>query len=309
MPERELVVLGTSSQVPTRTRAHHGALLRWDRHGILLDPGEGTQRQMLFAGVSSSAVTHVCITHAHGDHCLGLAGVLQRLSLDGVEHVVEVHFPAAALPFIERLRHAASYQDRTPVRLHADAPGVVAETGQLELRAVELSHRIPTLGWRFEEPEGRTLVPQWLEEAGVHGPARSELQHHGRVRVGGRTIHVDEMSVARPGQAFAFVMDTRWCEGALELATGVDLLLIEATFRESERDLAEVAGHLTAAQAARIAHQAGARKVVLTHFSQRYDDVTGHLEEARRAAPGLDLTVAADLDRIAVPPRTGGAGS
>jgi ribonuclease Z len=98
-------------------------------------------------------------------------------------------------------------------------------------------------------------------------------------------------------------MDTRPCDGAHELAADVDLLVIEATFLESERALAEEAGHLTAAQAARIAQEAGARRAVLTHFSQRYPDLAGHLAEARAAAPGLDVHVARDLDVVAVPRR------
>ena len=93
MPNRELVVLGTASQTPTRTRNHNGYLLRWEADGLLFDPGEGTQRQMLFAGVTASQITRICVTHFHGDHCLGLPGVLQRLSLDQVAHEVDDPLP------------------------------------------------------------------------------------------------------------------------------------------------------------------------------------------------------------------------
>lgn len=303
MSERQLVVLGTASQVPTRDRAHHGALLLWDGWGILLDPGEGTQRQLTFAGVGASTIRRICITHAHGDHCLGLPGVLQRLSLDRATHRVDVHFPRAARPYVERLRHAAAYDDVTDVRLHAEDPGVVADADGLRVTAAALTHRIPTLGWRFDEPDGRTLLPDRLDAAGIRGPDRSRLQADGAITVGGRTIHLDEVSVPRPGQSVAVVMDTRWCDGAVTLAAGVDLLVIEATFLESEREVAAISGHLTAAQAARLGREAGARKVVLTHLSQRYPDPSGHLEEARREAPDLDLTVARDLDRFPLPAR------
>lgn len=303
MSLRELVVLGTASQVPTRSRAHHGAFLRFDDHGVLLDPGEGTQRQLTFAGISTTTITRICITHAHGDHCLGLPGVLQRLALDRVTHPVDVHFPAPATGTITGLRHATPYADPTDIRLHPSGAGTVVPDGSLRIRAAELSHSLPTLGWRFDEPDGRTMLPDRLEAAGVHGRARRELAGTGRIRVDGRTVHLDEVSIPRPGQSVAFVMDTRWCEGAVELAAGVDLLVIEATFLESERDVADVAGHLTAAQAARLGREAGARRVVLTHLSQRYPDADGHREEAEAAAPGLDLMVAADLDRIPLPPR------
>jgi ribonuclease Z len=298
---RELVVLGTASQVPTRTRAHHGALVRFDGHGILLDPGEGTQRQLTMAGVSASDIDRICITHAHGDHCLGLPGILQRLSLDGVTHPIDVYYPSAADPYVQRLRHASAYQDSVEVRLHPTRAGPVSDTPPLQVHAAELSHAIPTLGWRFEQPPGRSFDADLLTAAGVLGPARRELATEGRIVVGGRTVHLEEVSRPKPRRSVAFVMDTRRCEGALTLADRVDLLIIEATFLAAERRLAEDAGHLTAGQAATIAVEAGAKRVVLTHLSQRYPDPAGHLAEARAAAPELDIHVAADLDRIPIP--------
>jgi ribonuclease Z len=301
---RELVVLGTASQVPTRDRNHNGYLLRWDRLGVLFDPGEGTQRQLTRAGVAASAIHHVAITHAHGDHCLGLPGVLQRLSLDGIERPVEVHHPAAAAAQIERLATAVPYEAVTPVRLRPAGDGEVRELGDgLTLRARALSHALPTLGWRIDAPDGWRLLPDRLEERGIHGPARAELRATGSVRVDGRTVRLEEVAVPRPGQSVAFVMDTRDCDGARELAAGVDLLVIEATFLDPERELAEEAGHLTAAQAVTLARDAGARRTVLTHLSQRYPTLDGHRAEAAAAAPELDVHVASDLDRIPVPRR------
>lgn len=295
---REVVVLGTASQVPTRTRAHHATLLRFDGMGVLLDPGEGTQRQLLFAGISVSTIHRICITHAHGDHCLGLPGVLQRAALDEVDHPIDVHYPHAADPYVRRLRHASAYEDRAQVRLQPTGPGLITDAPPLQIRAAELSHGIPTLGWRFDQPAGVTFDDDRLRSAGVHGPARSELARLGRITIDGRTVHLDDVSRPRPGIAVGFVMDTRRCDGALALAQNVDLLVIEATFLETERALAEEAGHLTAAQAARIGADAGARKVLLTHFSQRYPDTAGHLAEARAAAPGLDIEVARELSAI-----------
>src|SRR5438067_3856223 len=107
MSARELVVLGTASQAPTRYRNHNGYLLRWDTDGILFDPGEGTQRQFTLAGVSPTSITRICVSHFHGDHCLGLPGVLQRPALDRVTRPIEVHFPASAQGDYDDLRHGA----------------------------------------------------------------------------------------------------------------------------------------------------------------------------------------------------------
>ena len=109
---RELVVLGTASQAPTRSRNHNGYFLRWDDEGLLFDPGEGTQRQMLFAGVTASQITRICITHFHGDHCLGLPGVLARMSLDRVPHTVEVCYPAGSREVFGRLQARVSLPRR-----------------------------------------------------------------------------------------------------------------------------------------------------------------------------------------------------
>lgn len=308
MSVRELLVLGTASQVPTRTRAHNGYLFRIDGVGVLVDPGEGTQRQLTFGGARASSIGHILVTHAHGDHCLGLPGILQRLSLDGVPGPVHVHFPRDAEGSIRRLRHATPYADHTEVVLHPDVPGEVGTADRFTIRAVALSHGtsdlpVPTLGWRLEEASGRRLDPRRLARFGVPRAARGELVAEGRVDVGGRRIELHQVSDPRPGQVAAVVMDTRDGDGARACADGADLLVIEATFLEDQRELAEEVGHLTAGQAATIARDVGARRVVLTHLSQRYPDLTGHLEEARAVAPELDLTVASDLDVIPFPPR------
>ena len=115
MSVRELVVLGTASQAPTRHRNHNGYLLRWDGEAILFDPGEGTQRQFTLAGVSAASVDRICITHFHGDHCLGLPGMIMRLSLDAGSLPVPVHYPASGQSHFERLRFATAGQEHVPV--------------------------------------------------------------------------------------------------------------------------------------------------------------------------------------------------
>ena len=310
MPARELVVLGTASQAPTRHRNHNGYLLRWDAEGVLFDPGEGTQRQLLLAGVASSAITRICVTHFHGDHCLGLPGVLQRLSLDQVAHPVDVWYPAAGQPFYDRLRHCALYNDSVEVRAHPvdlppgrHLPSVVDPGPEpFALVGARLDHRTETVGWRIEEPDGRRMLAERLEEAGITGPDVGRLQREGAaLTADGRRVTLEEMSEPRRGQVFAFVMDTRLCDAAFALADGADLVVCESTFLERDADLAAAYGHLTAGQAARIAREAGARRLVLTHFSQRYPDDAGFAAEA--ALVFGDVVVVRDLDRVPVPPR------
>lgn len=301
MSVRELIVLGTASQAPTRDRSHHAALLRWDAEGVLFDPGEGTQRQMTLAGVAASTITRICITHFHGDHCLGLPGVTQRLRLDQVAHPVDVYFPAAGLPYYERLLTATVHTPFAGLRPHACEPGCVADAPAFSLEAHALEHRTETLGWRLVEPDSRRMLPDRLAAAGVHGPDIGRLQRDGAIDVGGRRVALDEVSAHRPGQKVAFVMDTRLCDAAFALARDADLLVCEATFLERDADLAERYFHLTAAQAGRIAAESGARRLVLTHFSRRYTDPTEFAAEA--GTRHRDVVVARDLDRIPVPAR------
>ncbi|MDF2848279.1 MAG: ribonuclease [Oerskovia sp.] len=307
MSRRELVVLGTASQVPTRTRNHNGYVLFWDDEAVLFDPGEGTQRQMLRAGVSATDLTRIAITHLHGDHSLGLAGVVQRISLDGVPHTVPVSFPASGATWVDHLLDATSYHHRAHLALlPLSADGFVPPVGPgqgFTLRAERLDHGVEAFGYRLDEPAGRRMVPDRLAAAGIHGPAVGLLRREGVVEVGdGRTVRVEDMSVVRPGQSFAFVMDTRLCDAVFSLAGGVDLLVIESTFLDRDRDLAHAFGHLTALQAATVAAECGVRSLVLTHFSQRYQDPAEFWAEARTVFDG-ELTVAEDLDRVQVPPR------
>jgi ribonuclease Z len=306
---RELVVLGTASQAPTRTRNHNGYLLRWDGRGFLFDPGEGTQRQMLLAGVPSSAVHRVLLSHFHGDHCLGLPGVVQRMSLDGVAHPVVAHYPASGQVFFDRLRHATPFADLADVREEpVSADGVLAEDPAGRLEARRLSHPVESFGYRLTEPDGVRMLPDRLAAAGISGPDVGRLQREGELRVGDRTVRLADVSAPRPGQRFAFVMDTRLCDGVPALADGADLLVVESTFLSADAALADRYGHLTARQAARVAAGAGVRTLVLTHFSQRYPDPRAFEDEAR-AEFGGDLVVAADLQRVPVPPRAGWEGS
>jgi ribonuclease Z len=299
---RELVVLGTASQVPTRYRNHNGYLLLWDGRGLLFDPGEGTQRQMLHAGVSATQITRVLVTHFHGDHCLGLAGLVQRISLDEVPHEVAIHYPGSGQVYFDRLRRASIFVDRSKI-----APRPIAASGEihrdktLSIEAVALDHGVETFGYRVVEPDGWRMDPARLRQAGVRGPAVGELLANGSVRVGSTEVHLADVAAVRPGQKVAFVMDTRLCDGAFALARGVDMLVCESTYLHSEAREAREHGHLTARQAATIAAESGARSLVLTHFSQRYPSTQPFLEEARAVFAGA--VAVRDGDRVPVPRR------
>ena len=295
-------MLGTAGQVPTRDRNVNGYLLRWDDESLLFDPGEGTQRQMLLAGVKASSITRIFLTHFHGDHCLGLPGVVQRLALDGVTRPVVLYYHASGHGYLERLLGSSAHFNRPPVELRpVQDPGMGDAGPPFSVTAGRLEHNVPVWGWRIEEPDGRRMLPERLAEFGIVGPAIGELQQNGSLTAGGRTVTMEEVSEVRPGQSFAFIMDTRICDAAVDLARGADMLVTECTYLSDQEELAARYGHLTAAHAATIAQRAGARLLVLTHYSQRYADTAPLLAEAQAIFP--DTVAAMDLQTIPVPTR------
>ncbi len=294
---------------PTRERSHNSYFLRWDDGGFLFDPGEGTQRQLIYAEIPACAIRRVCITHFHGDHCLGLPGLLQRMSLDGCGHPVEVYYPEEGQPYFERLRSASVFFPQLDILAR---PVCSAREGLIELRrsdeyvlyAHALEHSVPTLGYRIEELPRRHFIPARLAEAGVSGAAVGELLRHGAVCVEGREVTLEETTVMRQGSVVAFVMDTRPCAGATALARDADLLVMEATFAAPEEALAASYRHSTAREAAQTARDASAHRLALTHFSARYPDTTPLLAEACEVF--LETIALRDFDRVGIPRRRQG---
>jgi ribonuclease Z len=281
MSERKLIVLGTASQVPGRDRNQNGYFLRFDDEGFLFDPGEGTQRQMILAGVAVSGITKIFISHFHGDHCLGLAGIIQRISLDRVAHPIEIYYPASGQVYYKHLKHACSYHSEARlVERPITGGGVIFEDDRLSILAERLDHDIETFGFRLEEKGAYTLIPERLSREGIEGESAGELKKKGSIFLGGREISIREVGEPLPGQTFAFVMDTRLCDAVYSLARDADMLLTEGTFLGELEAKAKEYGHLTAAQAGMVARECGVRLLVLSHFSQRYTSVEALVDEA-----------------------------
>jgi ribonuclease Z len=229
--------------------------------------------------------------------------VIQRLSLDQVAHPVTAHYPASGRHYFARLRHAAVFREVADLREEPiERDRSVAHDGVETLEVRRLDHPVESFGYRLAEPDGRRMRPDLLATVGIGGPDVGRLVRAGELRQAGRTVRVEDVSEPRPGQRFAFVMDTRLCDGVYGLAERADLLVIESTFLAADARLASEYGHLTARQAASVARECGVRRLVLTHFSQRYREPEAFAREAAEVFDG-DVVVAADLMRIPVPPR------
>jgi ribonuclease Z len=227
-----------------------------------------------------------------------------RLSADQISHAVDLYYPGSGEMYLQRLRHSSIGHDNLELNLHPiETPELhLIHTGDdLQIRTARLNHRVEAFGYRVEAPAGVTMIPALLEKYGVHGAVIGELRAQGEVVVNGRSVTLDQVSEPRPGQVFALIMDTAWCDAAVDLARDADLVVCESTFTEAEVDLAATTGHLTARQAGLIAAEAGARHLVLSHFSQRYPDTEVFRAEAAEVFP--EVTAAKDFDRIKIPRR------
>lgn len=294
MSVRDLIILGCSSQQPTRFRNHGAYLFRWNDEGLLFDPGEGTQRQFIFANVAPTVVTRIFVSHFHGDHCLGLGSILMRLNLDKVTHPIHCYYPASGKKYFDRLRYGTIYHETINVIEHpVFESGVVHDDGKFCIEAAFLEHSVDNIGWRITEPETRKFAREKLDAFGIKGPMIKELQEKGCLIINGQTVKLEDVSWIRPGDSIAVVIDTRYCQNAIELARNARVLLCESTYQEEHHDLAYKHYHLTAKQAAQIASEAGAQQLILTHFSARYQTLKGFELEAQNTFP--NTYVADDL--------------
>lgn len=285
MPEmtvRDLIILGCSSQQPTRFRNHGAYLLRWNDEGLLFDPGEGTQRQFIFANIAPTVVSRIFISHFHGDHCLGLGSILMRLNLDKVTHPIHCYYPASGKKYFDRLRYGAIYHEMIKVIEHpVSQPGLVEDDGRFRIEAAFLEHGVENIGWRVTEPNTRKFDNEKLSYYGIKGPLVKELQEKGSLIIADNNVTLEQVSWIRHGDSFAIVIDTVPCQSAIDIARNASLFLCESTYLDEHKELARLHHHLTAKQAALIAKQAGVKQLILTHFSARYQNLKAFELEAR----------------------------
>jgi ribonuclease Z len=281
MSLRDFTVLGSSSQVPTRNRNHNGYLMRWDGEGFLFDPGEGTQRQFIFAQIAPTVVNRIFLTHFHGDHCLGLPGMLQRLSLDQIPHKLHIYYPESGHQFLENMRSVSVFHDRLDIEYHpVSGDGLIEETDNYTIYARALVHPVDTYGYRFEEKVRIKFVKEKLQKFGLKGSAIGKLQNEGSITTDNGIIKLEDVTVKKEGFIFAFVLDTEPCKNAELLAENADFLITEGTFLQEQAAKASEYGHMTVRSACRMAEKMNVGTLMLTHFSQRYQNISPIMEEA-----------------------------
>ncbi len=295
--------LGTSGAVPTTARNPSAMAVEREGDRFLFDCGEGTQRQMMRYGTGFD-VDHVFVTHCHGDHVLGLPGLLQTLDFNERTAPLAVHGPAGTRSRLESLVFATGDRPDYPVRIHQVEPGETALSREgYEVRAVAVDHRTAAVGYALIEDERKGRFDRERAEAefGIPpGPKYSKLHAGEPVEHEGRTIEPDEVvGPPRPGRRVVYTGDTRPCESVVDAAADADLLVHDGTFAAEHAERARKTAHSTAAEAAEVATRAGASRLAITHISTRYAGDDSPLRvEVDRAFQG-DLALVAD-DGLAI---------
>ena len=282
----EITLLGTSSMVPTEERNHSSALLRYKEENILIDCGEGTQRQLRKAKLSAMKITKILITHWHGDHILGLPGLLLTISSLGYSGSLEIYGPEGSKEYIRKIMDTFVLHDIVSYTVIEIDSGIFFENTEFYLEALPLVHGTRCLGYRIIEKDRYHIEVKKLKKMGVkEGPHLKYLQKGEDIVYGGKKIKVKDVTTLVVGKKIGFVTDTLFCDNAITLAKDVDILFCESTYLEEFKQQAHERKHMTAFEAATVAKKAKAKKLVLIHFSQRYTDLSLFTKEAKKVFP------------------------
>lgn len=304
LTDLQLVFLGTAGSIPTPERSLPAVALLRRGELLLFDCGEGTQRQTIQAKVSLHRRTKVFITHMHGDHVLGLPGLLQTMALQDRERKLEIYGPPGIRAFMGAIRQTIQFALTFPIEtFEIEGAGLVCEEREYTVRAVWADHAIPSLAYAFvEKPRPGRFHPEKALSLGIpEGPLWSKLQRGSAISLpDGRTVQPEEvLGPPRPGRKIVYTGDTRASKDVIKLAEGADLLIHEATFDDEMMERAKEDGHSTPSQAAEVAKEASVKRLILTHISARYGTPKLLLEQARKIFPQVE--VAEDFMKIDLP--------
>jgi len=301
-----LTFLGTGGGIPSVRRGLPSIAVNFSGELILFDCGESTQRQMMRAGVGFKRKLTIFLTHLHGDHVLGLPGFLYTLSMLNRKDPVKVIGPKGTIEFVDSLLSLKIGRIGFDVYVSEVSEGLIYESREYVVEAVEADHTVPALAYRLREKDrpGKMNV-EYLERIGLpRGPLWGRLQRGEEVEFRGRVIRPEEaVGPPRPGRRIVYTGDTRPSQKIVEFARGADVLIHDATLGPEFEEEAAEDGHSTVNQAAEVALKAGVKRLYLFHISPRYEgNEDALLLEARKIFP--ESYLAEDLLKYEVPPRS-----
>ncbi len=277
-----ITFLGTSSMIPTPERNHNSILISYKNHGILVDCGEGTQRQLRIARIKPSKITKLLITHWHGDHVLGIPGLIQNLAAHNYKNTLDIYGPKGSKKYLKNMLSGIVVQEKVKYEVKELSSGVFYKNDFI-LEALPLDHITPCLAYSFKERDSRKINLGYTKKFGLtRHPLLGNLQRGKDIVYKGKKIQASKATTLIKGKKIAIVMDTAPTKNAVKIAKDSDILITEATWSKELEKFVMKRKHLTAELAAKIAKQANAKKLILTHFSQRYKDIKQLETEAKK---------------------------
>jgi len=276
----KITFLGTSSMVPTKERNHPSILISHEQENILIDCGEGTQRQLKIASINPCKITKILITHLHNDHILGLPGLLQTLQTQNYSKTLEIYGPSKTSKFIKEIKNLFKIQ--LPTKTIEIKKPLFLETKNLQFKALKMKHNSTCLAYSITEKDKRKINLNYTKKFGLtKHPLLGELQKGKKITYKGKKITPEKATHLIKGKKITIIYDTVKNPNTIKISKDADLLIAESTYTSSLQDKAKEYLHLTAEQAAEIAKKANAKQLILTHFSQRYKSSSIFLKEAK----------------------------
>jgi ribonuclease Z len=278
-----LTFLGTAGSWPTKERSASAIALDTERELVLFDCGEGTQRQFFQSSQSFMRVRRIFITHFHGDHFLGLPGLIQSMSLNHRTEPLDLYGPPDAQEMLDRVLRLGYFTLRFPVTVHPLLPDALVELDGYTIRTTAATHPVPAIAYRLDEgPKRGRFDGELARSLGIRGRDFARLETGESVRVGDRVVHPDDvMGPPRAGRSVVYSGDSAPSEHIRKLSQGATLLIHEATAAQDLEVEANQWGHSSARQAAELALAAGVGGLFLTHFSSRYKETQPLEDEAK----------------------------
>ena len=292
----KLTILGTGSACPTIDRNHSATALNIGPETLLFDCGESTQLQLTKAGISHSKISKIFLTHWHGDHMLGLPGLLQSMELNKRAKPLNIYGSAGSKDRFRKLVSALEIKLSFKVNVTELKAGAF-NSEKYSIIVANASHHDACISYAFQEKDKVRIDIGYLKKFGLkNNPIIGDLAKGKDIVWNKKKIKAKDATKIEKGKRFAYVLDSAYAENLVKLAKDSDVLLCESTFADELKDSAKKFGHMTARDAATLAKKAGAKKLIITHFSQRYKDVSVLLREAKSVFKG---TIAAkDLMEI-----------
>ena len=299
MEKINITFLGTGNAIPTHSRNHTSILLTYKNENILVDCGEGTQRQFRLVNISPTKLTRILLTHWHGDHILGLPGLLQTLAMSEYPRVLQIYGPKKTSYFLSLIEKLMG-RFKIKLRVHELSEGIVIDAPEFQIKTLPMQHGVPSLAYSFQIKEKLRLDKKKIQNLKLpNSPLLKKLQQGKSIKHNGKTIKPQQVSYKEKGRKVTFILDTTPNQNAIKLAKESDILICESSFSSKDDSIAKEHKHLTAKQAAQIAKHSKSKSLVLTHLSQRYENNTSDiLKEAMSVFK--NTKIAKDLDKIEV---------